>query len=217
MTATAKSAPRRGRRRRDEGPVLDRERLVRTLLEIAAKQGVAGLQMRTVSKMLGVSPKVLYNHVMDKRGMLDILVEAIMAESMPDLSVATWDERMREMARALRRAYRPYPGILEAVLGEGADVLQRPYTLWFHATALGALAEVGLCGDEAYEVFVRFAVLVMGSVLYGESTRRSVIPTESDEMLDRVFEKNLDMFLREVEQIHSTRGSGVPGTKIAAV
>lgn len=192
---------RRGRRRRDEGPVLDRERLTATLLEIALTHGVPGLQMRPVAKALGVSPKVLYNHVTDKQGMLDILVETILEKSLPDVTALTWDEALRAMANALHKAYKPYPGVLEMVLAQGSAALQRDYTIWFHAAARSALTEAGLAEEDIYPVFARFAVLVMGSVLYAESNARSLSPAETEEMLDRCFEQNLEMFLRDVRRI----------------
>lgn len=192
---------RRGRRRNEDGPALDRERLAATLLDIARHEGVTGLQMRPVAVALGVSPKVLYNHVTDKQGMLEILVETILGECMPDVQAKPWDETLRAMARALHQAYKPYPGVLDVVLAQGCDVLQQPYTKWFHATAQGALAQAGVPPAKIYPVFVRFAVIVMGSVLYEESNARSTAPSESQESLDECFEDNVDMFLKDVERI----------------
>ncbi|WP_156415204.1 TetR/AcrR family transcriptional regulator [Sphingobium baderi] len=194
---------RRGRPRIEDGPVLDRERLAATLLDIARHEGVTGLQMRPVASALGVSPKVLYGHVTDKQGMLEILVETILDACMPDVRDKPWDETLRAMAGALHQAYKPFPGVLDVVLAQGCDVLQQPYTKWFHATAHAALTNAGIPQKKVYHVFVRFAVIVMGSVLYEESNARSADPSESQESLDQCFEENVEMFLKDVERMAS--------------
>ena len=47
------------RRRLDEGPALDRTRLVGALMKIARSEGVAAINMRRVAKELGVSARLL--------------------------------------------------------------------------------------------------------------------------------------------------------------
>src|SRR3546814_19227407 len=47
--------PRRGRRRLDEGPAIDRPRLTATVIELARTEGAEARHMRRVARAFGVS------------------------------------------------------------------------------------------------------------------------------------------------------------------
>src|SRR3546814_11509708 len=47
--------PRRGRRRLDEGPALDRQRLTANLIALARTEGVGAINMRREARELGVA------------------------------------------------------------------------------------------------------------------------------------------------------------------
>lgn len=206
---------RRGRRKNEDGPAIDDAQFVETLLAMVRREGISGLRMRRVAQVVGVSPKALYRYVNHKQGMLDILVDAILTRNMPVLADVDWEQQLRIIARSFRAAYRPYPGLLAAILAAGASVLGRPYAVRFKASAMSVFERAGVGGAGAHEIFVRFSVLIMGSVLYMESVECSDPPNPDADILDQCFEQNLDMFIADLKRITGVefKGEKTPPSK----
>jgi AcrR family transcriptional regulator len=96
---------KRGRRRLDEGPALDRDRLIATLLTIVEREGLAAINMRRVARDLDVSPRLIYHHIRDKETMLVTLFDQILARHMPKLDGLDWQETLRAVAATAPQAY----------------------------------------------------------------------------------------------------------------
>jgi TetR/AcrR family transcriptional regulator, tetracycline repressor protein len=190
--------PRRGRRRLDEGPAFDRERLIEALLAITRDHGLEAVQMRTVAKELSLSPRLLYRHVKDKEGMIDLLVDTILARSMPDLSVAGWDHKLRSIARSMRQAYAPYPGVLAASVSRGANILGQPHAAAIRTAVMDALSEAGLNARATYQGYIHFSVILMGSMLLLEQLRSSSSPMDDPAVIEASLDVSLEKFLQEV-------------------
>jgi AcrR family transcriptional regulator len=216
-------APRRGRRRLDEGPAFDRERLIEALLAITRERGLEAVQMRTVAKELSLSPRLLYRHVKDKEGMIDLLVDTILARSMPDLSVAGWDGKLRGIARSMRQAYAPYPGVLAASLTRGANILEQPHAAAIRSAVMEALSEAGLNAKAMYEGYIHFSVILMGSMLLLEQLHSSASPMDDPAVVEASLDLSLEKFLREVaaaadtaKKVGSTRKTAGATRRIAS-
>jgi len=160
---------RRGRRRLVEGPALDRDRLVATLLKIARTEGLGAVNMRRVAAELSVSPRLLYHHVRDKGQMIDILSDAITARNMPDLSPRDWETRLRNVVKAARLAYVDYPGIPASILAHAVNKLHHPYASKIREGVLQALRDAGLSPEYVEISFVQFSVFLMGSLVLLEN------------------------------------------------
>lgn len=88
---------------------LDRKQVLDTTLAIAEERGLEGVSMRAVAARLGVTPMALYRHVDDKQGLLDGLVERLLAElPLPDPDLP-WRERLRQLVAATRDLARRHP------------------------------------------------------------------------------------------------------------
>lgn len=85
---------------------LSRDRVLAAALEVADRDGVAGVTMRAVGERLGVEGMALYRHVRDKDALLDGLVEVVVAEivesaaDLPTSAGPDWRPLLR--ARILR-------------------------------------------------------------------------------------------------------------------
>jgi len=169
IPADAPVARRRGRRRLDEGPALDRDRMVATLLKIARNEGLGALNMRRVVAELGVSPRLIYHHVRDKGQMIDLLSDAITAGNMPDLSPLDWEARLRNVVRAARVAYVHFPGVPATILAHAVNKLSQPNASKVREGVLQVLRDAGLSAEHVEISFVQFSVFLMGSLVLMEN------------------------------------------------
>lgn len=99
---------------------LDREHLVKHLLELARRVGVDQVTMRNLAAEAGTSPSSVYYHVTDKAALLDLLVNSVLE----DIEVPTdgdWVQRLRQLYTNAWHAMIDIPGI-------AALIQQRPLT-----------------------------------------------------------------------------------------
>ena len=97
------------RRRR----TLSRERVLAAAVELADGQGLEAVTMRQVASGLGVEAMSLYHHLPGKEGLLDGLVDSVMAEvdtAMADLEPAEdWRQTVRQRCLAARAVMLVHP------------------------------------------------------------------------------------------------------------
>jgi TetR/AcrR family tetracycline transcriptional repressor len=195
ITRTAPAAPRRpGRRPLQEGPALDRERLLTALLELGRIEGVGALNMRRVAAELGVSTRLLYHFVRDKDEMLDLLADAILERNMPDLSDPDWRGRLRAIATTVRTACAGYPGLPAAILARALDRVDRPCAVTLRRTLFAAFAEAGLPPARAEAAYVNYAALVLGGMILLENARGADLLV-ARERVQQSLESGLELLL----------------------
>ncbi|OAN56221.1 TetR/AcrR family transcriptional regulator [Sphingobium sp. TCM1] len=161
--------PRRGRPRLDDGPALDRHRLIAVLMDIARAEGLEALNMRRVAGDLGVSPRLLYHHVHDKEDMVALLADEITGSTMPDLSQGNWDDRLRAVNAATQRAFREYRGIPANILSKALRTHNRVHGTRMREGVLQALRDAGLNAEQVEIAFVQFSIITLGSLVLHEN------------------------------------------------
>lgn len=198
---TEPSPRKRGRRRLDEGPALDRDRLIATLLTIVEREGLDAINMRRVARDLDVSPRLIYHHIRDKETMLVTLFDEILARHMPVLEGLGWQETLREVAATARRAYSRYPGVAAEILTRSANAVVQPHAAQIREAVMRALAEAGLDKDQIEVTYIQFSVLVLGSLVLSENL------TQSDKELavarwriEQSIELGLDLLLSDLRR-----------------
>ena len=161
-TAVSSSTPEspRGARRG-----LTRNLIVDKALAIGDAEGLEAVTIRRVAQELGVTSMALYRHVRDKDGLLNAMLEAVIAEgdltrgieaSMP------WQEQLRRgLANAVdmltaRRVTLP---LQIAYQGPITPVIARPYEL-----TLGILLKAGFAPREAV-AFARMLPILLAGLL----------------------------------------------------
>uniref|UniRef100_UPI00384C3C8C TetR/AcrR family transcriptional regulator n=1 Tax=Amycolatopsis eburnea TaxID=2267691 RepID=UPI00384C3C8C len=103
-----RSAPRR----RAAKPVLSQELVVKTALEILAKEGFDAVTMRRVAQELETGPASLYAHVANKDELAELMLDAVLADvPLPEPDPARWDEQVKDLVRAQIRVMVAHPGI----------------------------------------------------------------------------------------------------------
>src|SRR5262249_46360953 len=91
---------------------LDTERIVTEALELVNKQGVDALTMRSLAARLGAKPMALYRYFPSKDQLLDAMHGCILGKVSLPRRHARWDEELRRLVRAYRRALKAYPRAL---------------------------------------------------------------------------------------------------------
>jgi AcrR family transcriptional regulator len=95
---------------------ISRDAVLDVTLELAETQGLDAVSMRKVAARLGVTPMALYHHVRDKDDLLDGLVERLLAElPLPDPTLP-WEQRLRQLADALRETAAGHPDAFQMLL-----------------------------------------------------------------------------------------------------
>ncbi|MDW6062067.1 TetR/AcrR family transcriptional regulator C-terminal domain-containing protein [Streptomyces sp. FXJ1.4098] len=90
---------------------LDRAQVVDTALRLLNEVGLEGLTLRRIAKELNVQAPALYWHFKNKQALLDEMATAMyreMAAGAAAAPAATWQERVADAQRALRRALLRY-------------------------------------------------------------------------------------------------------------
>jgi AcrR family transcriptional regulator len=86
--------------------------IVETGLRLGLRDGFDVLSMRTLARELNVSTMALYHHVPNKRGLLVLVVDAVLAGiSVPPPEFGDWPDRLRELNRHSTEVLSSFPGL----------------------------------------------------------------------------------------------------------
>ena len=88
---------------------LSRERILRTAVALADRDGVGSLSMRRLAQELGVVPMALYKHLANKEEMLDGMLDEVVGEIDPPTTDTNWKTAVRERILSARRALLRHP------------------------------------------------------------------------------------------------------------
>ncbi|ADB51813.1 transcriptional regulator, TetR family [Conexibacter woesei DSM 14684] len=137
--------------------------MLRAALACVDAQGAEAVSMRRVADTLGVTPMALYNHVADKRALLDGVADLVAREIALPPPEAPWERRLRGTLRAIRRAYLRHPNAAPLVQATRATTpaLSAPAN-----AALDALGAAGLPPAAALEAWTALIGLTNGHVAY---------------------------------------------------
>lgn len=98
-------------------PRISRADVLDAALAIADADGLDAVTMASVADRLDVTPMALYRHVDGgKEGLLDALVERVLAEVGPPPATGAWEARLVAMGQALREVARAHPAVFPLLL-----------------------------------------------------------------------------------------------------
>ncbi len=162
---------------------ITQDKVVRTAVRLLDDVGLEGLTLRRLGGELGVSAATLYWHVRDKRALLDLVAEAIVAEHRPAVRPAhgqPWWEWLSDSAWAQYRALVGHRDAALVVAGNRPTENSLPAI----EQVVGSLVEVGFPPREALESILIVGHFVLGSALeYQAEAARSAASTEADAAL----------------------------------
>lgn len=100
---------------RPRTPLLNRELIRDTALEMLDAHGTAGLSMRRLAERLGVQAASLYTHYPTKDDLLDAVADLVVAEVDTSGFARDWRHGLLTWARSYRAALAAHPGAVPLV------------------------------------------------------------------------------------------------------
>ena len=148
-------------------------------LALAERDGLESLTMRKIAAAVGVEPMSLYNHVKDKEGILDGLIEVVFARFELPARTGDWLRDVEALARSFRRLALSYPRTAPLVLTRR---LAAPARLHAAETALAIFRDAGFSVEETVH-----AITCGIAPLLTEDSHLDIFPlTEGSPMLEGV-------------------------------
>jgi AcrR family transcriptional regulator len=207
---------------RKRGEILD------AALAIADEHGLAAVTMRAVAARVGLTPMALYPRVGGKDGLLDGILERLLAELLPTLQTpAGPEDRLRGVARAVRDLARRHPAAFTLLFARPSatrDSLRQvdaPYQALLesgippeHVPRVERLLSTFVLGYAASEVNGRFGPSgprsLRGQLDAGDYPAHAAINAEACAPVDwdAEFEADLD----DLEFLIRTRWSTIDGS-----
>jgi AcrR family transcriptional regulator len=152
-------------------PRLNRERVLRAAVELAARDGIESLTMRKLAEELGAGAMSLYHYVPNKDRLLDGMIDMVFAEiELPSTDV-DWKTAMRRRAVSTREALARHPwaiGLMEGRTDHGLANLK------LHDAVLGCLRAAGF----SIEMTVH-AYSVQDAYIYGFALQERDMSSET--------------------------------------
>ncbi|MBT2409431.1 TetR/AcrR family transcriptional regulator C-terminal domain-containing protein [Streptomyces sp. ISL-12] len=83
---------------------LDRARIVAAAVALADEGGLEAVSLRKVAARLNAGPMRLYGYISTKQELLDLMVDEVYAEILPEERTGDWREALGSLAHRTRRA-----------------------------------------------------------------------------------------------------------------
>ena len=131
-------------------------------MELADREGIDSLTMRTLAEHLDAGPMSLYYHVANKRALLDGMVDIVFGEIELPPAHEDWKQAMRRRAISTREVLRRHPwalGRMEATTSPG------PSDLRLHDAVLRCLRQAGFSLEMAVQAYSVQDAYIYGFVL----------------------------------------------------
>jgi AcrR family transcriptional regulator len=147
---------------------LTRDKVLDAALRLADTDGLDKLSMRKLAGELGVEAMSLYNHVANKRDLLDGIAGRVFETiPLPDRALP-WEERLRALGTGAFAALNEHPVVVRALAADQANPLSHGALRMIDAM-LGALLEAGLDEYHAARAYRSLFGMVCGAVLISAS------------------------------------------------
>jgi AcrR family transcriptional regulator len=152
----------------DERLRLSKERVLRSAVALADRDGVELLSMRHLARELGVGVMSLYHYVANKDDLLDAMVDVVYGEIGEPAGDLDWKTAMRERSMATRGALLRHPwatALMESRVSPG------PANMRHHDTVLGILRRAGFSVRMAVHAYN-----LLDSYIYGFALQEKNLP-----------------------------------------
>lgn len=146
---------------RPRTPLLDRERITTTALELVDEQG--DFSVPQIARRLGVQTASVYHHVDGRDGIVELLRERV-CDAIDDgaLDREPWDAAMAGWARSYRAAFVAHPRAIPLLT---SSPVRAPRVLLQYEKAVGRLLDAGFPLADVMPVIIALENLVLGSAL----------------------------------------------------
>ncbi|MEU1272229.1 TetR/AcrR family transcriptional regulator C-terminal domain-containing protein [Streptomyces sp. NPDC005799] len=197
---------------RPRTPLLDRERITTTALELVDEQG--DFSVPQIAKRLGAQTGSVYHHVDGRDGIVELLRERVASAIDPGTLDATpWDTALEAWARSYRAAFAAHPKAIPLLM---TSPVRAPRVLEQYERAVTLLLDAGFAPAEVMPLLIALENLILGSALdlaapetMWELTEEVPTPRLAEALAavgegraDRAFEVGLAGYLRHARALH---------------
>jgi TetR/AcrR family tetracycline transcriptional repressor len=164
---------------------LTQEQVVKRAVDLMAEAGLEALTLRRLATELGVSAPTLYWHVRNKRQLLDLMAEALVARAGRSSSPAhgqPWWEWLAERARLVFRVLTSHRDAALVVAGNRPTEATLPEV----EQVLASLVTVGFPPAEALRTILSISNYVIGCAVERQAeAARDADPERDDRLLEQ--------------------------------
>jgi AcrR family transcriptional regulator len=129
---------------------LNRDRVLRTAVDLADSSGVEALTMRRLGDELGFEAMSLYRHVASKQDLLNGMLDLVLAEWQLPVRGGDWQAAVRTSASSVHEALRRHPWAARLLM-TGSHI--RPERLRYMEALLARLRDAGFDAAATYHVY----------------------------------------------------------------
>ncbi|MGY4976047.1 TetR/AcrR family transcriptional regulator [Streptomyces sp. 900105755] len=146
---------------RPRTPLLDRERITTTALQLVDEQG--DFSVPQIARRLGTQAGSLYHHVDGRDGIVELLRERVAAAIDPaTLDLSPWDTAVESWARSYRAAFAAHPRAIPLLM---TSPVRAPRVLEQYERAVTVLLTAGFAAADVMPLLIALENLVLGSAL----------------------------------------------------
>lgn len=167
------------------GGRITRDVVLAAALELIDRDGVDGLSMRRLARVLGRDPMILYRHAPNKAALLDDVAETVLAQLTVDATDPDWVGQLRSVARNYRALALAHPHVVPLLVTRplATPLALRPRgTLRPLEDVLKLLTRAGFSGPDALHIYRALFGFLYGHVL-NELQELVDNPDETDDLL----------------------------------
>lgn len=159
-----------------EGPALNRDRIVRTAVELADAEGLPAVSMRRVATVLATSTMALYRHVPGKAELVRLMSEAAFGERPLGPVPRHWRTGLELAARWLRAVYGRHPWMVQAMASFTRPTAS-PHAMSYTEWVLRALRGTGLPPHAMLHTHLTLFAYVQGLALAADMEAQALQDT----------------------------------------
>ncbi|WP_329216921.1 TetR/AcrR family transcriptional regulator [Streptomyces sp. NBC_01485] len=160
---------------RPRTPLLDRERITTTALQLVAEHG--DFSVPQIAKRLGAQTGSVYHHVDGRDGIVEMLRERVASAIDPGtLDVRPWDAALEAWARSYRAAFAAHPKAIPLLM---TSPVRAPRVLEQYERAVTLLLNADFALVDVMPLIIALENLVLGSALDLAAPETMWVMTES--------------------------------------
>ncbi|MEV7520724.1 TetR/AcrR family transcriptional regulator C-terminal domain-containing protein [Streptomyces sp. NPDC091371] len=149
---------------RPRTPLLDRQRIAATALQLVAEQGEFSVPQ--IARALGVQTGSVYHHVDGRAGVIELIRELvcdlIAGDALTPTEGTPWDRALEAWARSYRAAFAAYPRAIPLLM---TNPVRAPKVLAQYEHAVALLREAGFAEPDVMPLLTALENLILGSAL----------------------------------------------------
>ena len=145
---------------------LNRERVLDAAIRLADDGGIESLTMRKLARELGVEAMSLYNHVANKRDLVNGIVDVVLEEIQLPVDDEQWDRAIRQCAISAHETFLRHPWACGLVMSSSRPDLSDSPRIRYMEWLLGRLRGAGFSAELTYHGYHALDSHILGFTLW---------------------------------------------------